>query len=418
MAHIEDRWFNYVPDPDRPKRKKRIPTARNGVGARYRVRWLGPDGQERSKSFPDGQLRAAQAWKANQEVDLIRGTYVDPKAGEITVKAFATSWLADLDIDELSREQMEMRFRSRVFPYLGAAQIGAVKPSAIRTWDRILRDADLSDRYRHTLFGNVSAMFTAAVDDNLISRHPCSGKSVKKPKPGRKKVVPWPEDRVWAVQEALTHRFRILVDMGAGLGLRQGECLGLAVEDVDFLRGVMHVRRQVKTVRYKHVFALPKYDKTRDVPLSEPVKLALAEHIRRFPPKEVTLPWDVPAGEPTTVRLIVTSVRGLVVAANDFNRNYWKAALKAADVPFGRYENGMHELRHFFASVLLDQGESIKAVAEWLGHSDAAFTLQTYTHLMPSSDTRTKKVIGKVYDRKRKRVGDDPATTQSTAGGE
>jgi integrase len=413
VAHVEDRWFRHVPDPENPKKKKHIPTERNGVGSRYRVRWLGPDGQERSRAFPDGQLKAAQAWKAQQEVDLVRGTYVDPKAGEITVKAFTTSWLADLDIDELSREQMEMRFRSRIYPYLGAAQLGAVKPSAVRTWDRMLREANLSDRYRHTLFGNLSAMFTAAMDDNLISRHPCSGKSVKKPKPARKKVVPWPEDRVWAVQNALIKRFRVLVDLGAGLGLRQGECLGLAVEDVDFLRGVVHVRRQVKTVRYKHVFALPKYDKARDIPLSEPVKLALAEHIRRFPPREVTLPWDVPAGEPTTVRLIVTSVRGLVVAANDFNRNYWKAALKKVSVPYGRYENGMHELRHFFASVLLDQGESIKAVAEWLGHADAAFTLQTYTHLMPSSDARTRNVISGVYDRKAQRSADGPATAQT-----
>ena len=156
----------------------------------------------------------------------------------------------------------------------------------------------------------------------------------------------------------------------------------------------------MKTVRYKHVFALPKYDKTRDVPLPEPVKLALAEHIRRFPPKEITLPWDVPGGKPTTVRLIVTSVRGLEVAANDFNRNYWKVALKAAEVPFGRYQNGMPELRHFFASVLLDQDESIKAVAEWLGHSDPSFTLKIYTHLMPSSAERTKHVIQNLYDKK------------------
>lgn len=408
MAHVEDRWFRYVPDPDRPKKKIRVPTERNGIGARYRVRWLGPDGLERSKSFPDSQHKAAVAWKAQQEVDLVRETYVDPKAGKITVKAFATSWLADLDVDELSRQQMEMRFRSRVFPYLGSAQIGSVKPSAIRSWDRILRDSNLSDRYRHTLFGNVSAMFTAAMDDNLIARHPCTGKSVKKPKPGRKKVVPWPEERVWKVQEALQERFRVLVDLGAGLGLRQGECFGLAVEDVDFLRGVVHVRRQVKTVRYKHVFALPKYDKTRDIPLPEPVKLALAEHIRKHPPKEITLPWDVPGGEPTTARLIVTSVRGLVVAANDFNRNYWKPALMSASIPYGRYENGMHDLRHFFASMLLDQGESIKAVAEWLGHADASFTLKTYTHLMPSSDERTKNAIANLYGRK-----DGPSTAQS-----
>ncbi|TDP93763.1 tyrosine-type recombinase/integrase [Labedaea rhizosphaerae] len=69
-------------------------------------------------------------------------------------------------------------------------------------------------------------------------------------------------------------------------------------------------------------------------------------------------------------------------------------------MPFGRYENGMHELRHFFASVLRDQGESIKAVADWLGHPDPSFMLRIYTHLMPSSTDRTKSVIAGVYQRR------------------
>jgi integrase len=100
------------------------------------------------------------------------------------------------------------------------------------------------------------------------------------------------------------------------------------------------------------------------------------------------------------------------VAANDFNRDYWKVALKAAGVPYGRYENGMHELRHFFASVLLDQGESIKAVAEWLGHADPSFTLKIYTHLMPSSSDRTRSVIGKLYGRRPDTASDGPDTAQ------
>ena len=99
---------------------------------------------------------------------------------------------------------------------------------------------------------------------------------------------------------------------------------------------------------------------------------------------------------------------GLRGPANDFNRNYWKAALDACDVPSGRYENGMHDLRHFFASKLLEQGVSIKAVAEWLGHTDPAFTLATYTHLMPSSDERTRQAIEHVYGR---RPGPDGPTT-------
>ncbi|MEU9380779.1 DUF5959 family protein [Streptomyces sp. NPDC048279] len=58
-------------------------------------------------------------------------------------------------------------------------------------------------------------------------------------------------------------------------------------------------------------------------------------------------------------------------------------------------EHGMHALRHIYASGLLDAGESIKAVSEYLGHSDPGPTLKVYAHLMPSSRDRARKAIGR-----------------------
>jgi integrase len=57
----------------------------------------------------------------------------------------------------------------------------------------------------------------------------------------------------------------------------------------------------------------------------------------------------------------------------------------------------MHALRHWYASVLLDAGESIRAVSEYLGHSDPGFTLRTYTHLMPSSTERTRAAVDAAF---------------------
>lgn len=418
MAHVQDRWFTIEKNEDgspvldsrgRPKRAK---TNNHGKGNRYRVRYIDPEGNERSQSFPDGQYKKAQEWKAQQEVDLSRGTYIDPRAGDVQVKDFAARWIADLDVDELSRQNLEMRFRKRVVPHLGNAEVGRVKPSTVRAWDRWLREEGLSDQYRLTLFTNLSAMFAAAKDDGLVVTSPCSGKSVKKPKTAKKKIVPWPEKDVWKVQQRLPEKFRVAVDLCAGIGLRQGECFGIAIDDVDFDENVIHVCRQVKKIRYKHVFSLPKYDKEREIPLPGPVAEALKEHMKLFPPKDITLPWGRPDGPPLTVRLIMTSAWGNVVDAKDFNKDRWKPALRSAGLPCGKYENGMHDLRHFFASVLLDQGESIKAVSEWLGHADASFTLKTYTHLMPSSGDRTRKVIDGLYGR---RAADDASDGPQTA---
>ncbi len=60
-------------------------------------------------------------------------------------------------------------------------------------------------------------------------------------------------------------------------------------------------------------------------------------------------------------------------------------------------ENGCHALRHFYASTALHEGETIKAVSEYLGHADPGFTLRTYTHLMEGSSEPTKRAIDAAF---------------------
>jgi integrase len=242
------------------------------------------------------------------------------------------------------------------------------------------------------IYEHLSAVLTAAVDDGRIARNPCRAKSVKARRPEAHRVIPWSHDDVRRVRRALPGRYRLIATLAAGCGLRQGEAFGVADDDVDFADRVLHVRRQVKIVRSRLVFALPKGRKTRDVPLPDSVAEVIARHLERFPAVDVALPWQEPAGELVSARLIVTSRERAALNRTYFNTYLWKPALQAAGLELAR-ENGMHALRHWFASVLLDGGESIKAVSEYLGHSDSGFTLRTYTHLMPSSEARMRKAV-------------------------
>ena len=218
--------------------------------------------------------------------------------------------------------------------------------------------------------------------------------SDKRPHPNRvaKRVTPWPAETVLAVRDTLPVRYRIVATLAAGLGLRQGEVFGLGPADVDFLRGFVSVQRQVKLVSSQLVFALPKGQKIRTVPLPASVRDVLAAHLAAFPAATVTLPWAEPTGKLVTVPLVLTSRESKAVNRTHFNGYVWKPAVRAAGLRADRDE-GCHALRHYFASVLLDAGESIKAVSEYLGHSDPGFTLRTYTHLMPSSEERTRRAI-------------------------
>jgi len=106
----------------------------------------------------------------------------------------------------------------------------------------------------------------------------------------------------------------------------------------------------------------------------------------------VTLPWRELAGKPVAVTLIFTTRERGAPHRNSFNHYVWKPALKAAGAPATR-DDGMHALRRWYAGVQLDGGTSIKALAEYLGHSDPGFTLRTYTHLMPASEDRARRAV-------------------------
>lgn len=362
-----------------------ITTTGDGKSRRYIVNYRDPEGRQRRKTFT--KKSDAGAFAATTEADKLRGVFIDPNAGKATVQEYAESWLAAQTFDVVSRDTVERQLRLHVYPSLGAKQLRQLKPSTVQAWLRGL--SVTNSTYRRMIFGQLSSVLSAAVDDDLIPKNPCQAASVKTPKLETRKVIPWSAERVHAVRDAMAEEHRIAVILAAGLGLRQGEVFGLAVSDVDFLRGTVSVRRQVRLLPDgTQKFRPPKGRKQRDVPLAASVRDALAAHLAAYPAVPVTLPDESDDDRPITVDLVC----GQPMNRNNFNRKVWAPTLRQAGVPAAR-DNGMHALRHFFASVLLDAGESIKAVSEYLGHTDAGFTLRTYTHLMPTSDARTRAAV-------------------------
>jgi integrase len=402
-GHIQDRWYKTEKTPD--GKTVRVKTDRYGTGLRYRARYIGPDGTEKSKSFPDRHKRAAETWLANLEADMSRGQYIDPKAARTTFREYAERWLGALTTDPASRAAVEGRLRLHALPYLGARPVGSFQAEHIRDWLRQLDQVIAAPSYQRLIFDAVSSVLNAAVDDRLLASNPCRARSVKAPRPAAPRVHPWTAEQVFAVRAELPDRYQAVTDVGGGCGLRQGEIFGLAVDNIGDL-GWLYVRQQVKKLKGGLVFAPPKRGKIRDVPLDPEVAAALKEHMRLFPPAEVTLPWLRPDGPKVTRRLVFTTDAGGAAWGNVFNDGAWKPALAAAGLipprlPGERYQaarqHGMHALRHFYASVLLDAGENIKALSLYLGHSDPGFTLRVYTHLMPSSETRTRDAISAMY---------------------
>ncbi|WP_274558567.1 tyrosine-type recombinase/integrase [Streptomyces spiramyceticus] len=405
-GHVQDRWYKTETTAD--GRTVRVKSDRYGIGLRYRARYVGPDGTEQSKSYPDRQKGLAEKWLTRVKADMDAGHFIDPKAGQITFREYAAKWLGGLTTDLGSQEVVTRRIRLHAVPYLGTRPMGSFKPEHMRTWLNTLKSALPNATYRRAIYDSVSSLFNAAVDDGVIRSNPCHAQSVKAPEPEPRLIRPWTAKRVLAVRAGLPDRYAATVDAGGGCGLRQGEVFGLAEENIDFATGWVHVRQQIKRVGGTLVFAPPKRGKLRDAPLSPVVAVGLREHMHQFPPVEVTLPWKTPDGPLVTLKLVFTSGVGKAIWRSYFDDYVWKPALALAGVippkePGKRYaaapDDGMHALRHFYASVLLDAGENIKALSVYLGHSDPGFTLRIYTHLMPSSEERTRAAVSTVFQR-------------------
>lgn len=399
MGHIQDRWYRPKMDPEtgepvlnargNPVQER---TELHGIGMRYKARYFDPDRNERSKSFPDRQKKRAEDFLIEVESDKREGKYIDPRAGQVTFGDIAKRWLDSQTADYTSRERFATRVNVHMVPYFGKKAIGSIKPSDVQTWLRGLQDREASETSRALYFGHLVSIFNFAIEDKKIGSNPALARSVKRPRMNNRQVVPWSRERAKAVRTHLPDRYKLAIDLPAGIGIRKGELFAFSLDDIDRNRQLVKVQRQVRLVQGRPVFALPKGGKTREVPIGSALLHQLDRYAERFQPVPVTLPWAHLGGKPTTANLLMVDPTGCALVPKIMDKS-WLGGLKAAGVHPHTRADGIHALRHLYASVLLDAGESIKALSKYLGHTDPGFTLRVYTHLMPSSHERTRRAV-------------------------
>ena len=154
--------------------------------------------------------------------------------------------------------------------------------------------------------------------------------------------------------------------------MRQSEAFGITVDRIDFLRRVVTNDRQLLTVPGRGpAFGPPKTKASiRAVPLPQVVVDALAAHLATYP---VHVDGDF-------TRLVFTREDREPWTRQSFG-HIWRPAAQRAGLP---PRTDFHALRHYYASLLIRHGESIKTVQARLGHASAAETLDTYSHLWPT----------------------------------
>lgn len=381
---IDDLWYS-------KRGGQRTPTKRHGRGRRWRVRWIDPaTGQPRAKLFD--RRADAERFDAEIHADIHRGSYIDPSAGRITLAEWAETWRHDQLHDESTASFIERALRLHIVPVLGHLQLSQIRPSHLRHWikDRL---TTLSAQTVRTLYGSaLRPMLHAAVLERLIAVPPFAG--VKLPEtPSSDGFAARPE-QVHALADAMPERYRAIVYVVAGCGLRAGEAYGLTPCAVDFDSHQLHVRHQLKEVRScpRPILDQPKTRTSlRTVELPSVVAEALTWHMEHYPPHAVEIEDRTDPQQPRTrqVELLFTTSQGAPIRRSTW-AHVWRPAVAKAGLPEGF---GLRDLRHYYATLLIHSGASVKTVQLAMGHATPTITLNTYVNLWPDSIGTARTIV-------------------------
>ena len=177
-------------------------------------------------------------------------------------------------------------------------------------------------------------------------------------------------------------RLRSLFALALGTGMRQGELLGLRWDAIDFERDMVTVRHSLAEVKSVFILKEPKRKRSRRTfKLPAFVVESLKEHQAAMAKKSHGSAF-----------CFVTK-NGNHIGKSSLTRQVFKPILKAAKLPQVKF----HSLRHSHASALLQDGTSIKAVSQRLGHSTVELTLRVYFHLLPDADESLAALTDKLF---------------------
>jgi integrase len=205
---------------------------------------------------------------------------------------------------------------------------------------------------RHHIARLLTTILANAQRYGIILQNPAG--QVDLPRRERKEMVVWTEEqaRAFLDQARRSSRHYVLYALAMTTGLRLGELLALKWDDLDFTRGVLHIRSG-KTANARRA-------------VSVPADLLVDLKARR------------------AIGLVFCTSRGTPLNPSNLRIRDYYPTVKKAKVPKVR----PHDLRHFHATHLLSNGVDLAVISARLGHSSRAFTLQTYAHAMSAGQER------------------------------
>ena len=353
---------------------------------KWRARYRDLAGKEHARHF-DRKIDA-ERWLDEVTAALVTGNYVDPKSQKMTVDQWCDAWLETYAHRKSTERQARVHL-ARIRKEFGPLPLMAVDEMAVKRWMAKLKREELSQSYRSALHARLKQVLEDAVGARKLASNPCS----KKTTPGAGKQRPYvaTEAQLWALYEEAEEKYRPAILLGAFAGLRVAEVCGLRVGDIDLDARVINPAVQYPAEPLKTEMSMT----------AIPIPDSFVGELKRLLDGR-TDGWVVPDDD------------GIQLGPWKVERHMRRIRKQVAGLPKGfRF----HDLRHFFASLLIASGADVKVVQHRLRHSSAKTTLDTYSHLWPDTDESTRAAVERSMGPMINKIADPLRTGEESAEG-
>lgn len=270
----------------------------------------------------------------------------------LTLGAYLADWLEHMGKASSTERSYAGHVRNHVTPAIGHVRLEKLQPADIRRFLDALPAKGLSKASVVRVRATLSVALNRAVDLGHIAYNPVTRAKAPRPPAGKVRHKPMDSDELKRflkfarVHEVGSHRLWPVWALLAGTGMRLGEALSLRWEDVSFAAGTVHVREGKSDTS------------TRTIPLPAWAQEALEDH-QNASGEHRGLVFHTATGRPLDGRNV---------------HRWYKALLEEAGVEDRR----LHDLRHTFATRVLEQTGNLQVVSELLGHASISITSAFY----------------------------------------
>jgi len=305
-------------------------------------------------------------------------TLSSPDQPSPTVKQYLTDWVesyAKVHCKRTTAKSYERVLQLHIYPMFGGRRLQEVTRADIKRLIADLVAKGLKKQTIHNILTPVKEAYHHAMDDGLVNSNPVArtGRLTRSKEDRRTHLAPLTMDEVLSLlcntKEEKPCLYTVLL-AAVRAGLREGELIGLQWSDIDFRGGFIEVRRAVAWGE----ISTPKSHKIRRVDMSA----QLGETLQTL--KET--------------RSLEASMHGKIMPQWVFVTPSWsrwdegnlRRAFYQSLEGAGLRRVRVHDLRHTYASLLIEQGAHPKYIQEQMGHSSIQVTMDIYGHLFPSRD--------------------------------